>query len=435
MKIFRRSSAGLKTFWVCLMACLFTCSTHAQVVTVNRSTEGYGTSYDEAIQNALIEAVKQEKGLKLDVLREMTSAIAQQSVVQDGVTAKSTVVAKEAQKHVEEATKGLIKGYSVTSCEKTPDGDWKAVLEVQFAQYKTPGLSPDGRRKIVMAPFASDYEAFRLGTGQVPVKTIQNDLDDKLNTYFTQSRRFAVLTRKDAESILAEKRLILTSSDDIGEQAKIGAALGTDYILAGSIGDLYIGYEEKTIQLTGAVVPKVVRARIKVAYRIVVMATTQVKWSDAVVIDLPKAELDAFAGDVASAYDYLIDYAARTIASACLNNIYPVKGVRVQEDGTVVLDQGGAMMSAGQRFDAFVLGEMDYSPTTKEPLGRDEKWAAMLQLVTVEAKKSTAKVVKGRLTADDIKQGVVCRYAAPEAEPEAPKPDATSGRGVVLPFD
>ena len=344
-------------------------------------------------------------------------------------------IEENTEQKITQLTKGLIKGYSVTSCEKTPDGDWKAVLDVQFAQYKTPGLSPDGRRKIVMAPFASDYEAFRLGTGQVPVKTIQNDLDDKLNTYFTQSRRFAVLTRKDAESILAEKRLILTSSDDIGEQAKIGAALGTDYILAGSIGDLYIGYEEKTIQLTGAVVPKVVRARIKVAYRIVVMATTQVKWSDAVVIDLPKAELDAFAGDVASAYDYLIDYAARTIASACLNNIYPVKGVRVQEDGTVVLDQGGAMMSAGQRFDAFVLGEMDYSPTTKEPLGRDEKWAAMLQLVTVEAKKSTAKVVKGRLTADDIKQGVVCRYAAPEAEPEAPKPDATSGRGVVLPFD
>ncbi len=398
-------------------------------------TKGSGITERDAVKDALVNAVSQYNGLSIDSTVGMQTAQAEITQQFNDAFVTTGKMESSYQSTTLQKTKGRIRSYEVISSEQETDKSWSVLLSVAFAKYKTPGLSPDGRRKIVMAPFASDYEAFRLGTGQVPVKTIQNDLDDKLNTYFTQSRRFAVLTRKDAESILAEKRLILTSSDDIGEQAKIGAALGTDYILAGSIGDLYIGYEEKTIQLTGAVVPKVIRARIKVAYRIVVMATTQVKWSDAVVIDLPKAELDAFAGDVASAYDYLIDYAARTIASACLNNIYPVKGVRVQEDGTVVLDQGGAMMSAGQLFNAFVLGEMDYSPTTKEPLGRDEKWAATLQLVTVEAKKSTAKVVKGRLTADDIKQGVVCRYAAPEPEPETAKPDKTSGRGVVLPFD
>ncbi len=100
----------------------------------------------------------------------------QLAVSRNGTSDKAVTVATESQKTVSEASKGMIKRYSVLSCEQETDQQWKAVLDVEFAEYKTPGLSPEGRRKIVIALFLADYEAFNVGTGQLPVKAVQDIL-------------------------------------------------------------------------------------------------------------------------------------------------------------------------------------------------------------------------------------------------------------------
>ncbi len=44
----------------------------AQVVTRIVRAESFGTSYDDAVRNTLIEALKQEKGVQIGMQREMT---------------------------------------------------------------------------------------------------------------------------------------------------------------------------------------------------------------------------------------------------------------------------------------------------------------------------------------------------------------------------
>lgn len=342
---------------------------------------------------------------------------------------------------MQERVKGSIKGYDIVSCEQEENGEWHAVVSVQVAKYKTPGIDPNSRRKLVVAPFATTVAAYSVGGQNVSARATADKFRDKLETFLVQSRRFTILGRQDSEAILSEKNLILKESAEIDEYAKIGAALGTDYLVCGKITDVTVAKGQTQSLFTDNATPRILRARATLNYRILVMPTGQVKWADEVAIDLDADECKALRGDEAAAYDALVDASARAVCVQALGNIYPVRAARVLENGEVVLNQGGALHWEGELLDAYRLGELVVDAYNHESLGREESRIALLQVVRVEAKLSYARVVDGEVPADAVAANrVLCRPSRAVFVEEKPAEESsikppTATEGVRLPFD
>ena len=410
------------------------------VVTVN--AEAFGASYELAIANALCEAVRQVNGTLLDSQREIASAIHRQTTSVNDETERVVDVASVTDEKLRLLTKGAVHSYQVDSCEQEENG-WKAVLTVQIMRYETPGLSPDTRRKIAMTPFATSEREFYVGGAMMPASKVTEDLLSDFNMYFTQSRRFAVLTRQDNAALATEKALIASQSP-IEELAKLGKTLGLDYLVVGTVKSLFIAAPEvKKIAISGAQKTVISRAFIDLDYRIVVVATSQIKWADRITIDLSLDEIATAEGDVLTLYSMLTEYASRGIAAA-LDNIYPMRAIMLLENGELLLDRGGSLLAPGMYFDVFKLGPMVYDPVNHEPLGQPEVKVALVQVTRVDSKLSYAALVPGygQITADDVNAGLILRaYRMPAAPPTATESQAApaqepAARPVIrLPYD
>ncbi len=402
---------------------------------------GRGASDKEAVQDALINAIAQHDGVSLDVATQLSVEQQDRAVTVDGTSQTRGDLQSTASRDTQQKIKGRVSRYTVVSCEQQPNSRWIAEVDVVFFRYETPGLSPDSRRKLVVAPFDSVPGGFSVTGRQVSAQEITASFRDRLETQLVQSRRFAVLGRQDTDAILREKKLILSESTDPGEYAKIGATLGTDYIVCGKVSGLEVDKGTVHSPFTDAVLPQIRSARIALNYRILVMPTAQIKWAGEVDIDLDPDHCLELGGDETAACDALLDAAARAVCAQALGNIYPVRAVKLLDGGEVVLNQGGTLLWEGETFDVFRLGEPIVDPYTHETLGRDESRIATIQVVRVDAKLSYARVLDGTIPAEAVAANrVVCRpprlgfaVPAPAEEPAIKPPTATTG--VRLPFD
>ena len=408
-----------------------------EIVTVE--VQGWGASRESAIQAACIEGVKQINGFLFTSESGRQEAFSQSSTTANGSSKRTSSISSASGRGMEEKVNGAIRGYDVLSMQKEKDGQWHAVLSVQVlkqSKYVTPGIDPNTRRRIVVVPFEVREPSYKVGDQLLRASVTSSDLRDALEKFLVQSRRFTVLGRKDAEAKLKEKNIILNESASFDEIARIGAVLGTDYLLCGEIKEFVILAEQV---FTDRLSMQVRRVRAKVDYRIVVMPTSQVKWAGQALIDFNLEQCKSLRGDVASAYEALLDVAARDICLQALGNIYPIRGMRVLEDGQVALNQGGALRREGELLDAYRLGENIVDVYTKESLGRVETRIATLQIVRVEAKLSYAKVIEGAVSAADVSAGVVCRPSRAliiqgSESKKATNNSPTRNEGVKIPF-
>ena len=411
-----------------------------EIVTVE--AQGWGASRDNAIQAACIEGVKMINGFLFTTESASQSSVARSNTSNDDVTQRSSAINLSSSREIQEKVKGAIRGYNVVTVEKDQDGQWHAVLSVSVAKYKTPGIDPNTRRRIVVVPIGVRESTYSVGSQQVDSSSTSGDLRDAIEKFLVQSRRFTVLGRQDADAILKEKNLILRESTSVDELAKIGATLGTDYLLCGEIKEFVVLAGATQNMFTDNVSIRVQRARINVSYRILVMPTSQVKWAGEAVIDLTPEQCKAFRGDLNATYNALLNEGAREICLQALGNIYPVRGLKVLENGEIVLNQGGALHYEGELLDAYRLGEKLVDTYAKESLGRTETKIGTLQVVRVEAKLSYAVVIDGAVKATDFdaEKGIICRpsrviFAQPEQEPQDTIKPPTRTEGVKLPFD
>ncbi len=402
---------------------------------VATEAEGWGATPETAVQAACVEGVKKINGFQLATTGTQKTAVVRASASVNGDTERHSAILSASERAMQEKIRGSIKGYEILSREQEEDGQWHAVVEVRIAKYKTPGIAPDSRRKLVVAPFETLTAAYSVGGQNVSAKATAEKFREKLETFFVQSRRFTILGRQDSEAILAEKKLILRESADIGEYAKIGATLGTDYLVCGKLSDVTIVKGQVKNLFTDNTAPRLLRAKATLQYRILVMPTGQIKWSDDVCIDLKTNELKALRGDEAAAYDALIDAAARAVCAQALGNIYPIRIAKVLENGEVVLGEGGSLHWEGEAFDVYQLGDVIVDAYSKESLGREELRIARIRIARVEAKLSYANVIEGAIPAEAAAANrVLCRPAR-IVQPAEPEPKKSSGGGVRMPFD
>lgn len=382
---------------------------------------GTGISRNEAIQNGLIEALKQAKGVAIDSRKSYIKNIQEVRRSKNRHNEHYVGINKLSHSKVRELTNGVINEYRIINERKTTGGDWQITLAVKMFRYITPGISPNSRRKIAVMPFRNVKTNFSIDGSSIPSWEISREFSQKLVDDLTQSRRFTVLDREYIRNYLKEKNLVLSGNMPLKEQVHLGQVLGVDYMLVGTISNFElerVAYQIKMLDKTGYRN----KAKFIADYRIIVMPTRQVKWSDSVTLNLDTNALRRLvdSDDPEIIQHALLAEGARQIVYKALANIYPIRIATIQPGGRLIFNQGGKTVSEGELFDIFKVGDKVVDPYSGESLGAAETWIATAKVERVLAKQSYAAVIKGDV--HGIKVDDICRRTKIQKQPHV-KPE------------
>lgn len=377
-----------------------------------REITSFGVSKKEAVANALIEAIQQVKGVKISGAEAIHSFVMEEDLTKKGVNEFTSSMQNSQAQDVLKQFQGVISSYEVINISEGLNGrGWEATVKVFVPVYKTPGISPHSRRKLAVIPFRTTKASYDFRGSQLASSEISRQFTQKLVTEITQTRKFTVLDREYMEEFLQEKNLVLSANAPTSEQMKIGEVLGVDYLVIGTVTDASLqrsAYKIPQLEETGYKD----QATFIADYRIVVMATRQIKWSDSIALTLRTKELKKLVPNrnPQLIQQAVLNRAAEMIAQKAMENIFPIRVAQLQGNGQLILNQGGTTVDPGDLMDVYSPGKKVKDQYTGESLGAAESWVATLEIVRVIPKMSYAKIVNG--AAGSVLEGYICRRAS-----------------------
>ncbi|MPB36831.1 hypothetical protein YZ40_008845 [Campylobacter upsaliensis] len=382
----------MKVIKILFLSLFLSLSLNAKVVTSTNTKsstgEGVGLTREEAINNAIIEAVGKMGGVNINSLRKSNS-----SVFSNGL---DTTIQDHYSEQISKATKGRVDSYEINSIEQDENGKYMANVTIfkttTTKKYQAPGLSADNRRSISV--FDSTPDPTKRGIGAA--------LQQKIITNLLQSRKFNVLDRDSNGYYEMEKALIQSGNAAKDEIYKLKNVLGTDYILLFSISAL--DGKQKTSNLTGK---SKMEAEVVIDYRVLLFATRQIKFANTLSTKV------ALKDDSLSTNEQVLGQIARQISNDILNAIYPLKVAGV-ENGEAIFSQS---LNQGDVYECFSLGKAIKDSYTKETTGRIETKSG-----SMEVTRSTPKLSYAKITEGSVKVGDICR----------PLSNSGSGNGYTI---
>jgi len=399
-----------------------------------RTVTSIGSSRQEAIINGLIEVIHQTQGVSVDSTQALRTSFHQVFGEENGQTSEDTEITQNQERAILTKAKGYIKAYKVLSIHRLQDRTgWEATIRVEIPRYEGPGISPKSRRSLAVLPVKSTLQSYSIFDQSILGADASHKLTQHLVNQFTQSRRFTVLDRESMAPYLDEKRLLLSGDALMEEQLKLGQVLGTDYMLIVELFALEAHQQSHENKLIGKNSVNLYGS-VSVNFRVAVAATRQIKWSDSLTLTFNNDSLLALAhtDTVESVADGLLSAAADAVATASLDNIYPLQIVALRGDGGVVLNQGGIRLKVGDILDVYAKGEQVTEVYSKESLGRLETWIAQIQIEKVLPKMSEGFLIQGDY--EKVAVGNILRKVPAGQRQEAPVQQKTR-QGVKLPFD
>jgi curli biogenesis system outer membrane secretion channel CsgG len=350
---------------------------HAQIVDVNLETEGTGPSIKAAVMDAITLAVSQVNGM--EIATQTSHGLKEISVQFKNET--SYFASDSFRQQVETATRGAVKNFRVLQAQQDPSREnlWVANVSSTISKYQVSDQIK--RLRMAVAPF-------RIAASNSDIKSaskFESVFGQELVGYLTQTRKFAILDRSHFKEQSAELELIKGEGFSIAEIARIGNRVGTDYLIVGTINDFKETRWTQRMRTTGKEFNQQ-RLDLQLAYRIVDVATGQVKVADT--YRFADESQGSGADHIAIARK-----AADSIGEKILNAIYPIVIASVR-GSTVYLSQGGNSLKPGQRMEVIKLGVPVIDPYTKEALGREESRVGEIEVTDVQAKLSQAVLIK-----------------------------------------
>lgn len=353
------------------------CALNAEVLTHTSTKtamgEGHGLTREEAINNAIIEAIGKINGVNINSIKKSNTQAISDNSGSNIVDAYSNDISK--------ATKGRADSYEIISTNQDSTGKWVAVVEIKNSKttksYKAPGL--DNKQRRSLAVFNASYGDTR-GLGE--------NLKTHIISNLTKSRKFNILDRDNGGYYEMEKALIKSSNANSDEIYKLKNVLGSDYLM---IFDIKAAQARtKQSNLTGQ---NITKAEFAVDYQVILFATREVKYSNTLAMSVSVKD-DLKSNE--EAYKKIAD----KITSDILNAIYPLKiaSVNGQE---VVFTQN---LNVGERFECFSQGKALKDSYTKQSTGdmRVETRAGQVEITRADPKLSYAKIIDGQMKEDYI---------------------------------
>ena len=196
---------------------------------------------------------------------------------------------------------------------------------------------------------------------------------DMLTTALVKTNKFNVIERDRMAEILQEQGLSLEGIAGGGFE---GAGLnlqGVDYVLTGAITEYGVASKVSTF---GGFAGGSDTARMAVDVRVLEVATGSIGYADTVAAEASMGgafQIEGVAStggtDSGAAMGEVMRLSAQNVTNAVVTNIYPIKVVRVQANGEVMLNYGEALFAGGEVLDVFTQGEAFIDPDTGEELG------------------------------------------------------------------
>ena len=401
---------------ILFVGCLMPLIGWGAVVVDEVPAKGTGLSQQEAVYNALEHAVRMVRGVEVNTKRTLGFMYTERG---EGEAVKDTW--KRLQNvDITSQSKGYIKTYRILAGpRKLADGTaWEVDIIASVPRYQASGQKKDHLKRIAIMPFRAVKPAFQVGAMQLPAAQVSTLMNQKLNEYLIQARKFRVLDRDYFLEVDKEKGLLKKGAAPLEDLVRLEQRLGTDYLVVGTLRQLNLTQQ---IIPNAFNLPPVVRnsASVIAEFRVIEVATQQAVCADTknMIYDnrALAARLPARA-DAEQVQQALLGLAADEIVNEILDVIYPVKVM--DTEGQVVLNQGGKRVRVGSHYQIEGPGKKVIDPDTGLTIKIGGAKRTLIVITEVKPKYSIGKIIDGE---KDIKVGQVCRRVQVQLAP-APAP-------------
>ena len=278
-------------------------------------------------------------------------------------------------KKLVDETKGGVKTYQILEKKKNEQGWIEVKIKAEVASFELP---PEASRvRIAVFPF-------KVFNAQGDKEKLQRLINQEVNNYFVQTRKFAILDRSYLEEVAKEKSKILDGSAPAIEMAKIGNEISADFIIVGSVEDFKT---EKTVtKVLTDESTKITResATLNLNYIVLDVTTKQISNSDTIKLKISSK------GGPNEAMSEIALRVAKNMGEEVLFSIYPVLVEKI--DGQdLYLGQGGKQFKTGDVYEVFEKGDKIYDSYTKEAIGNIESPRGKVQITSVSSNMSKAR--------------------------------------------
>lgn len=372
---------------VLLIMVVFICvsQSHANTSVSFKEVEanGLGNSYQQAVNNALLDVVARTQGK--DIASQKLLESVEASEVGDGNSSyySSDVYVQQ----VVEKTQGRVLGFDVIDSAED-NGRWSVSLIVKVPDYKVSKSTQ--RQRIVLAPFKTNINLFSISGNRVNSSATLSELRESLSGALVNTRKFSILERDELDMVAQELAIALSEHSSPAEIARVGNIITADFILTGSIENLGYQIAEKKMRTSDKVF-KSGSGKLSVNIKLIEVATTQIVYSKSFSVDVTDKDFNN--GVNASSSEVLSNLFAKAIPKIVrevTDQIYPLTIISAQ-NGEVILSEGGETFKVGDKFKVFKRIERLTDPYTKEFLGWSEEECCMLEITRV-----TARIVYGK---------------------------------------
>lgn len=432
--------------WILVLVGLLAVSpaVYAKIETVE--AQGYGETYEKAVDSALADAVRQVNGMTVSTQSERAGDFVRvKDKVDATVEGKGTYVQNDQNKddsflgnkgvdstytenidvnvggnanrdltvntgksaQINTQSSGTVKGYKVKSRDCNAKGCTVVLtVEIDKVERKTSQASSKRDRLAVITTGNRSRSAF--------ANTLRQEITDRI----VQSQRFTVLDRSatndkafEQEEQFLEGRL--NNAVDVKQ-----SALPADYLLVINVTEAGVRTTTKvtSVDLTGEFdVTSTSKTKVTVRYSLLEAATHGIQWSDSTVFEQGGKYIETARKQISD-----------VIADKIVNKLTPAKVVAVT-NGQVIINRGEAMVYDGDRFDIYSQGEELVDPDTGEVLGAAEEKVATIVITSIKDKISYGIVESGKVEA--VEKGAVARLAPPPpVEKKAQETKATQSK-------
>ncbi|HIE35046.1 MAG TPA: hypothetical protein EYP79_02465, partial [Campylobacterales bacterium] len=291
---------------------------NADIKFVTVESIGFAASKQDAIENALINAVAKVNGLSISSAKIVVKESVKSKIYVGNSSRTIKVLSKAQAQAIASKASGAVYSYRIIYLNRSDYG-YEAKVAAVIAKYKSPGLNPRNRRSLAILPFEYKPTYFIFGI-TINGKELSDRLTQSIVNKITQTRKFTVLDRENSKYYQIEKSFLTSGNSDPIELVRLGKRLGADYFVIGKILDLDVYKNTTTNYYTGERTSKN-KAFATISYRILNIPTQQIKWSDTIDIEFTipnKKRLESLVVKIG-------DKIAQELVDQIIYNIYPPK--------------------------------------------------------------------------------------------------------------
>ena len=390
---------------VCFFIVYLSPSSWSEIKFKEVTVSAAGLSYEEALNNAFAEAIamvngkniqtktiiqvlsgdplskdiaddKKQVGFLADLLSQFNKPEKKEEPKDENQNPDKVEYSQNYLKEIIDETKGGIKSYEIIKKETDENGWHNVKLKAEVAFFDLPKEA----MRVRMAIFP-----FRLYDIEGDKNRFNRLIDQNINDYFVQTKKFTMLDRTYIEEVAKEQSTILDGKTPAIEMAKIGNEISADFILVGSVENFNITEKVKKI-LSSDMEIKKKEASIYMSYRLLDVATKQISYSNTIEYKLTLTE-NSKKPDIE-----IISKTSKILGEEILFSIYPVLVEKIV-NGEIYLGQGGNQFQKADQYELFEKGEKIIDSYTNEVIGNVETSLGLVEITSVSTGYSKGKML------------------------------------------